>query len=71
MQRLIFGKIIPEKDLLSRIMGPDMYGGYCYVTAVMHSPEDYPGKTVCLVHPLSHTETRIVRDEMGQPKVTF
>lgn len=67
---LKFDKIIPEEELIGRVMGPDTVGGFSYVTAVLHSPEDHPGKTVCMMHPLSPTETRIVQRE-GQWWVAF
>jgi hypothetical protein len=71
MQLLKFSKKIAEEDLLNHVMGPDMYGGYLYVQAVMWSPEDYPGKTVCVLYPLAPDETRLTWDEFGQQKVTF
>lgn len=71
MQLLKFGKIILEEDLLSRVMGPDMFGAYYYVTAVIHSPGDLEGKTVALCRPLPPDETRFVQDEFKQMKVTF
>lgn len=71
MQLLKFCKKIPEEGLLNHVMGPDMYGAYYYVQAVMWSPEDYPEKTVCVLYPLAPDETRRTWDEFGLQKVTF
>lgn len=68
---LNFDRIIPEEELLGHIMGPDMFGGFSYVTAVYHSPEGREGKTVCDLYPLPPDETRIVQNEYRQPKVSF
>lgn len=71
MHHLNFDRIIPEDDLLGHIMGPDMHGGFSYVTAVYHSPEGREGKTVCDMRPLAPDETRIVETPFGQIKVAF
>jgi hypothetical protein len=69
--KLNFNRIIPEEDLISRVMGPDEFGGYSYVQAVYHSPEGREGMTVCDMHPLAPGEDRLVRDEFGQLRVAF
>ena len=70
--RLNFNRIIPEKDLVGRIMGPDYTSpdAFVYVTTVYHSPEGKEGKTVCDMRPLPPDETRIV-ERAGQMWVTF
>lgn len=68
---LKFSGFIPEEDLIGRVMGPDTLGGFTYVRAVLHSPADHPGNTVCMMHPLPPDETRIARDVWGQVRVTF
>lgn len=70
---LNFNRIIPEEDLIGRIMGPDRTSpmAFSYVQAVFHSPEGKEGMTVCGLVPLPPDETNIVKDEFGQPRVNF
>ena len=58
---------IPEEAFLGHVMGPDAWGAYYYGIAVMHTETH----TVVNLHPLSPDETRLIKDEWGQVKVTF
>lgn len=64
---LNFNRVIPEHELRGRIFGPDTAYGFVYVKTV-YALED---KTVVDCIPLPPGETRIVRDEFGQPRVAF
>ena len=70
---LNFNRIIPEEDLIGRIMGPDSVSptAFVYVYSVVHSPEGKEGKTVALCRPLPLDENRVVRDDWRQPRVAF
>lgn len=67
---LNFNRIIPEEDLIGRIMGPDEFNGYSYVQAVFHSPEGKEGKTVCTMLPYTLDMPR-KEDAFNQPRVDF
>ena len=67
---LNFDRIIPEEDLIGRIMGPDAFSGYVYVQSVFHSPEGKEGKTVCHMRPYTLDMPRKF-DDFNQPRVDF
>ena len=58
---------IPEKDLIGHVMGPDAWGAFYYVQAVMRTEEH----TVANLWPLAPSETRLIKDVWGQVRVTF
>ena len=66
-----YGRIIPENDIVGRVLGPDRVGGFVYVARVYHSPEGKEGKTVADCIPLPPLEERIIRDDFGQLRVNF
>lgn len=66
-----YNRIIPEEDIVGRVLGPDTVGGFVYVARVYHSPEGKEGKTVADCIPLPLDEERIIRDDFGQLRVNF
>lgn len=66
---LTYSRVIPEEELLGRILGPDTVNGFVYVHAVFQIPDEGRTKADCLPLPLD--EERIHRDEWGQLRVSF
>lgn len=58
--QLNFRAGIPEKDLLGRVMGPDMYGAMYYVVTVFSLPD----RTTVNLWPERSGNRRV--DEVGQ-----